>query len=197
MTSDGSRLWMRMSSHPGWTRICHIDFDLFPFLKQDENLLGCVIYASQFFIQSVDIASASMEIEMLKAFKTTAGRCHVSFLLVYNQEFIFDWYSVVVSSMIKTVSMITAVILVLLIPNPICSLWVTCLTGSVTTGVTGFMAQWDVSLDSISMIIFTICMSFIPQPSSPVDALSSQLRKSHWLSLCYCMPLWQCIQKTS
>ncbi|XP_071340804.1 patched domain-containing protein 3-like [Trachinotus anak] len=139
-------------------------FDLFPFLKQDVNLTGDAIYASRFFIQTVDIANASKEIEMLHVLKTTAGRCSVASLSVYNQEFIFmDQYDVVVSSTIKNVGVITAVMLVvslLLIPDPICSLWVTCSIGSVTAGVTGFMALWNVSLDSISMIIFTVCIGF-------------------------------------
>uniref|UniRef100_A0A3B4TZD3 Patched domain-containing protein 3 n=1 Tax=Seriola dumerili TaxID=41447 RepID=A0A3B4TZD3_SERDU len=139
-------------------------FDLYPFLKQDVNLTGDAIYASRFFIQTVDIANASMEMEMLHVLRTTAGRCHAASLSVYNQKFIFmDQYDVVVSSTIKNVGVITAVMLVvslLLIPNPICSLWVTCSIGSVTAGVTGFMVLWDVSLDSISMIIFTVCIGF-------------------------------------
>nr|XP_046227513.1 patched domain-containing protein 3-like [Scatophagus argus] len=139
-------------------------FDLFPFFKQDVNITGDAIYASRFFIQTTDIANASMEIQMLKDLKTTTDRCHVASLLVYNQKFIFyDQYSVIVSSTIKNVGVITAVMLVvslLLIPNPICSLWVTCSIGSVTVGVTGFMVLWDISLDSISMIIFTVCIGF-------------------------------------
>ncbi|XP_026219866.1 patched domain-containing protein 3 [Anabas testudineus] len=139
-------------------------FALFPFLKQDVNLTGDAIYASRFFIQTVDIASATMEIHMLKGLNAAAEKCSAASLLVYNQEFIFyDQYDVVVSSTIKNVIVITAVMLVvslLLIPNPLCSLLVTYSIGSVTAGVTGFMALWDVSLDSISMIIFTVCIGF-------------------------------------
>lgn len=139
-------------------------FDLFPLLKQDVNRSGDAIHASRFFIQTVDINNASMEIHMLKGLKTTANKCRAASLLVYNQEFIFyDQYGVVVSSTIKNVIVITAVMLVvslLLIPNPLCSLWVTYSIGSVTVGVTGFMVLWDVSLDSISMIIFTVCIGF-------------------------------------
>ncbi|KAK2859686.1 hypothetical protein Q5P01_004306 [Channa striata] len=131
---------------------------------QDVNMTGDAVHASRFFIQTVDIANASMEIHMLKGLKTTAEKCKAASLLVYHEEFIFyDQYSVVVSSTIKNVSVITVVMLVvslLLIPNPLCSLWVTYSIGSVTAGVTGFMALWDVSLDSISMIIFTVCIGF-------------------------------------
>ncbi|XP_076616994.1 patched domain-containing protein 3-like [Chaetodon auriga] len=139
-------------------------FESFPLFRQDVNQTGDAIYASRFFIQTVDIANASMEIHMLKGLKTTADSCHVASLLVYNQRFIFyDQYGVVVSSTIKNVGVITAVMLVvslLLIPHPLCSLWVTCSIGSVTVGVTGFMALWDITLDSISMIIFTVCIGF-------------------------------------
>nr|CBN82159.1 Patched domain-containing protein 3 [Dicentrarchus labrax] len=139
-------------------------FDLFPYFKQDVNLSGDAIHASRSFIQTVDIANASMEIEMLEGFKTTAGGCHAASLLVYNHKFIFyDQYGVVVSSTIKNVGVITAVMLVvslLLIPNPLCSLIVTFSIGSVIVGVTGIMVLWDITLDSISMIIFTVCIGF-------------------------------------
>lgn len=148
-------------------------FDVHPFLKQDVNKTGDAIHASRFFIQTVDIASAAKEIEMLNGLRDTAKNCSVASLSVYNRDFIFmDQYDVVVSSTIKNVGVITAVMLVvslLLIPNPICSLWVTYSIGSVTVGVTGFMALWDVSLDSISMIIFTVCIGFTVDFSAHVS----------------------------
>ncbi|XP_059183040.1 patched domain-containing protein 3-like [Centropristis striata] len=139
-------------------------FDLFPFFKQDVNLTGDAIHASRFFIQTVNISNANMEIEMLSGLKATVERCNAASLLAYNHKFIFyDQYDFVVSSTIKNVGVITAAMLVvslLLIPDPLCSLWVTCSIGSVTAGVTGFMAIWNISLDSISMIIFTVCIGF-------------------------------------
>ena len=47
-----------------------------------------------------------------------------------------------------------------LIPHPLCSLWVTFAIASVIVGVTGFMAFWNVNLDSISMINLVICIGF-------------------------------------
>ncbi|XP_068160605.1 patched domain-containing protein 3 [Antennarius striatus] len=139
-------------------------FDLYPFFKQDVNLTGDSIHASRFFIQTIDIANASMEIQMLGGLKTAAEGCHAASLLIFNRKFIFyDQYGVVVKSTIKNVGVIMAVMLVvslLLIPNPLCSLLVTCSIGSVTAGVTGFMTLWDITLDSISMIVFTVCIGF-------------------------------------
>ncbi|XP_031601646.2 patched domain-containing protein 3 [Oreochromis aureus] len=148
-------------------------FELFPFYQQDVNITGDVIHASRVFIQMVDIDSGSRELYALKALRSTSADCRAASLLVYNQKFIFfDQYDVVVSSTIKNVGVITAVMFIvslLLIPNPVCSFLVTCSIGSVTVGVTGFMALWDISLDSISMIIFTVCIGFTVDFSAHVS----------------------------
>uniref|UniRef100_A0A3Q1F637 Patched domain containing 3/pseudo n=1 Tax=Acanthochromis polyacanthus TaxID=80966 RepID=A0A3Q1F637_9TELE len=148
-------------------------FELLPFFKQDVNLTGDVIFASRVFIQTVDLYSAKMEVDMLEGLKSTVSKCSVASLSVYNQEFIFyDQHSVVVKSTIKNVVVITAVMLavsMLLIPNLLCSLGVACSIGSVTAGVTGFMALWDVGLDSISMIIFSVCIGFTVDFSAHVS----------------------------
>ncbi|KAM4534060.1 patched domain-containing protein 3-like [Odontesthes bonariensis] len=148
-------------------------FDLFPFFKLDVNLTGDVIHASRFIIQTVNVSDAEREIEILRGLQSIADRCRVASLIFYNQEFIFfDQYDVVVSSTIKNVGVITAVMLfvsLLLIPNPICALLVTCSIGSVTVGVTGLMSLWQISLDSISMIIFTACIGFTVDFSAHVS----------------------------
>ncbi|CAJ1082672.1 patched domain-containing protein 3-like [Xyrichtys novacula] len=148
-------------------------FDLNPFFKQDVNLTGDAIYASRFFIQTVNISDGTEEMEMLHGLTDTAEKCSAASLQVYNQKFIFyDQYDVVVYSTIKNVAVITAVMLVvslLLIPDPLCSLWVTFSIGSVTVGVTGMMWLWDVNLDSISMIIFTVCIGFTVDFSAHVS----------------------------
>ncbi|XP_024136450.1 patched domain-containing protein 3 [Oryzias melastigma] len=152
-----------------------------PIFKQDVNLTGAAITASRFFIQTVDIANASIEIEMLQGLKSIAGSCSAASLTVYNKDFIyFDQYDVVVKSIIKNVAVISAVMLVvslLLIPDPVCALLVTCSIGSVTAGVTGFMALWDISLDSISMIIFTVCIGFTVDFSAHVSYAFASSRK--------------------
>ena len=47
-----------------------------------------------------------------------------------------------------------------LIPNPICSLWVAFSILSIEVGVVGFMTLWNVNLDSISMINLIMCIGF-------------------------------------
>uniref|UniRef100_A0A671SCI0 Patched domain-containing protein 3 n=1 Tax=Sinocyclocheilus anshuiensis TaxID=1608454 RepID=A0A671SCI0_9TELE len=133
-------------------------FLLYPEFKLDFNITESKINASRFFFD------ASMEIMMFDELRNTAQSCSAAKLLVFHPLFIYlDQYSVIVTSIIQNVGFTTAVMLVvalLLIPNPICSLWVTFSIGSVVTGVTGFMALWGINLDSISMIILVVCIGF-------------------------------------
>ncbi|XP_062336307.1 patched domain-containing protein 3-like [Osmerus eperlanus] len=121
------------------------------------------IYASRMFIQTVDIRTAIDEKDLLNEFRNTAQACPEA-LVVYHPAFIFfDQYAVIVSNTIQNIVVATVAMLVislLLIPSPICSLWVTFAIASVIVGVAGFMALWDVNLDSVSMINLVICIGF-------------------------------------
>ncbi|XP_061111972.1 patched domain-containing protein 3 [Conger conger] len=134
-----------------------------PVFKQDLNFTNQEIHASRFFIQTVNITSSEQEKEMLNVLRQTAERCLVP-LLVYHPTFIFyDQYAVIRKNTIQNILVATVVMLVislLLIPNPLCSLWVTFAIASVIVGVAGFMMFWDINLDSVSMINLVICIGF-------------------------------------
>nr|XP_021327233.1 patched domain-containing protein 3 isoform X2 [Danio rerio] len=126
------------------------------------------INATRMFIQTVNIKTAIDEKDMLNAFREaahTCGRLETPVdLIVYHPAFIyFDQYAVIVSNTIQNLVAATCVMLVislLLIPHPLCSLWVTFSIASVIVGLAGFMALWDISLDSVSMINLVICIGF-------------------------------------
>ncbi|XP_030623454.1 patched domain-containing protein 3-like [Chanos chanos] len=136
--------------------------------SQDVNFTNSQIYASRLFIQTVNISTALDERNMLSAFRDTAENCAKSQnpidMLVYHPAFIyFDQYAVIVNNTIQNLIVATTVMLIislLLIPHPLCSLWVAFAIASVIVGVSGFMALWDVNLDSISMINLVICIGF-------------------------------------
>ncbi|XDV21743.1 hypothetical protein PO909_026767 [Leuciscus waleckii] len=136
--------------------------------NQDVNFTNNQIHASRMFIQTVNILTAIDEKNMLNAFRETAETCGKLQtpvdLIVYHPAFIyFDQYAVIITNTIQNIVVATCVMLVislLLIPNPLCSVWVTFAIASVIVGVTGFMALWDVSLDSVSMINLVICIGF-------------------------------------
>ncbi|XP_067108297.1 patched domain-containing protein 3-like [Osmerus mordax] len=136
----------------------------FPDFKQDVNVTDGLVRASRFFVQTRDIANASMEIEMFNSLKDAVKRCTMVPLMAYHLAFIYyDQYEVIVSGTLQNIGVTTAIMMVvslLLIPNPLCSLWVTFSIASVIVGVAGFMALWDVKLDSISMIILVVCIGF-------------------------------------
>ncbi|XP_026800540.2 patched domain-containing protein 3 [Pangasianodon hypophthalmus] len=139
-------------------------FNLLPEFEQDVNIVNGTIIASRFFVQTINIVNATMEITMFNELRDTAEYCKAAKLLVFHPMFIYlDQYTVIVSSTVQNVGVTAAVMLVIsliLIPNPLCSLWVTFSIGSVITGVAGFMALWKVNLDSISMIILVVCIGF-------------------------------------
>ncbi|XP_019897225.3 patched domain-containing protein 3-like [Esox lucius] len=132
------------------------------FLR-DVNISNQVIIASRMFIQTVNISTAVDEKNILNNLRSTANDCPVD-LVVYHPAFIyFDQYAVIVSNTIQNIVAATVAMLVIslmLIPSPICSLWVTFAIASVIVGVAGFMALWDVNLDSVSMINLVICIGF-------------------------------------
>ncbi|XP_075684383.1 patched domain-containing protein 3-like [Rhinoderma darwinii] len=138
-------------------------FQLFPDFKNDVEIQSGAIRASRFFIQTVNVTSAVDERDMLNQFRDIAKHCEIP-VLVYHPAFIyFDQYAVIITNTIQNVAVAAGAMLVisiLLIPNPLCSLWVTFTIASIIVGVTGFMAYWDVNLDSISMINLVICVGF-------------------------------------
>ncbi|KAF7649862.1 hypothetical protein LDENG_00134310 [Lucifuga dentata] len=133
----------------------------YPMFRQDINMSADdVIQASRFFIQTLNKVS---EKDMLLGLRKAAEECSVK-LLVYHPAFIyFDQYTVIISRTIETILVATVAMLIIsliLIPNPLCSIWVAFAICSVIVGVAGFMALWSVRLDSISMINLVMCIGF-------------------------------------
>ncbi|XP_054847809.1 patched domain-containing protein 3-like [Eublepharis macularius] len=138
-------------------------FRVNPESQWDVNFTNLEISASRFFIQTVNVTTAVDERNLLEQLRGLAADCRIP-LIVYHPAFIyFDQYLVISQNTIQNVLIAAGAMLLislLLIPNPLCSLWVTFTIASVIIGVTGFMAYWDVSLDSISMINLVICIGF-------------------------------------
>ncbi|KAM4027413.1 patched domain-containing protein 3-like [Anomaloglossus baeobatrachus] len=157
------RMNLNISDKNNFTSHLSTLFNVVPDFKQDVAIQSGAITASRFFIQTVNVTSAVDERDMLNQVRDTAKSCEI-LVLVYHPAFIyFDQYAVIIENTIQNVAVAAAamfVISLLLIPNPLCSLWVTFTIASIIVGVTGFMAYWDVNLDSISMINLVICIGF-------------------------------------
>ncbi|KAM9022695.1 patched domain-containing protein 3 [Ara ararauna] len=140
--------------------------ELFQYVQTfewDINKTHDKIEASRFFIQTVNVTSAIDEKNLVHQLREKAEQCSIS-LMVYHPAFIYyDQYLVIVQNTIQNVIVAAGAMLVvslLLIPNPLCCLWVTFAIASVIVGVAGFMTFWNVNLDSISMINLVICIGF-------------------------------------
>ncbi|KAI6074486.1 Patched domain-containing protein 3 [Aix galericulata] len=135
----------------------------YPGFELDINMTHNEITASRFFVQTVNVTSAVDEKNLLNQLRAKAEECSIP-LKVYHPAFIYyDQYLVIVQNTIQNVLIAAGAMLVVslfLIPNLLCSLWVTFAIASVIVGVTGFMTFWDVNLDSISMINLVICIGF-------------------------------------
>lgn len=83
---------------------------------------------------------------------------------IFHPYFVFfDQFELVRPTAIQ--SMIVGAIIMMLIsfifiPNILCSLWVAFSIVSIELGVAGYMALWDVNLDSISMINLIMCIGY-------------------------------------
>ncbi|KAM6375783.1 patched domain-containing protein 3-like [Alca torda] len=138
-------------------------FKIVPSFEWDINKTQDKIEASRFFIQTVNVTSAVDEKNLLNQLRETAKQCSIP-LMVYHPAFIYyDQFLVIVQNTIQNVAIAAGAMLVislLLIPNPLCCLWVTFAIASVIVGVAGFMTFWNINLDSISMINLVICIGF-------------------------------------
>ncbi|OBS59511.1 hypothetical protein A6R68_09365 [Neotoma lepida] len=135
-----------------------------PIFTYDINISSSnEITSSRGFIQTIGVSSSTNKKRMLLQLRGIAENCEVP-LMVYNQAFIyFDQYAAIIENTVRNVMVASTAMLIvslLLIPHPVCSLWVTFAIASVIVGVTGFMAFWNVNLDSISMINLVICIGF-------------------------------------
>lgn len=136
-----------------------------PSIKRDVDISenNQSIKASRFFIQTINTNISGAEKNTLIELREIAKECRIP-LLVYHSAFIYyDQYLVIIANTIQNIIVAAAAMLLvalLLIPNPVCSLWVTFATASVLVGVAGFMSFWGVNLDSISMINLVICIGF-------------------------------------
>lgn len=135
--------------------------DYYPDVKFNANKTK--IIASRFLIQALNITDTNHEKVMVKDLRKI---CHDSPLnaSIFHPYFVFfDQYELVRPTSVQSMIVGAAIMMIisfLFIPNILCSLWVAFSIVSIEMGVAGYMALWDVNLDSISMINLIMCIGF-------------------------------------
>lgn len=130
-------------------------------VKFDES--GERIVASRFLIQAVNVSGTNQEKDMVKELR---GICNASPLnvSVFHPYFVFfDQFELVRPTSLQCMvfgALVMMLISFIFIPNILCCLWVAFCIVSIELGVAGYMALWDVNLDSISMINLIMCIGF-------------------------------------
>ena len=85
-------------------------------------------------------------------------------MTVFHPYFIYiDQYLEIMPQTIQSVLVTSAFMMVIsfiMIPNPLCSLWVAFSILSIEAGVLGYMTWWGVNLDGIALINLIMCIGF-------------------------------------
>ncbi|CAB3255396.1 unnamed protein product [Arctia plantaginis] len=127
------------------------------------NEAGNRIIASRFLIQAVNISGTNHEKEMVRALRKVVAESPLNASVFHPYFVFFDQFELVRPTSLQNLCygalmmMITSFIF---IPNILCSLWVAFSIISIEIGVVGYMALWDINLDSISMINLIMCIGF-------------------------------------
>ncbi|KAI8479825.1 Patched domain-containing protein 3 [Branchiostoma belcheri] len=121
------------------------------------------ILASRFLVQTKEITNSVREKDLVIKMRELADQSLFR-TTVYHPSFIFyDQYIAILPNTLQNLGIATAtmfVVALVLVPHPVCSVWVTLSIASICTGVVGYMTFWDVNLDAISMINIIMCIGF-------------------------------------
>ncbi|XP_072169811.1 patched domain-containing protein 3-like [Diadema setosum] len=131
--------------------------------KKDENGRATDIEVSRFLITSKDMMNTTREGDMMLAVRDIAENSDFN-LTVFNPAFVvYDQYIGVLPNTLQTLGIALGcmfLVALVMIPHPVCALWVTFCVISIDTGVIGYMSLWDVPLDPISMLNIILCIGF-------------------------------------
>lgn len=121
------------------------------------------IIASRFLIQAVNVSGTNQEKDMVKELRRICDQSPLNASVFHPYFVFFDQFELVKPTSIQCMifgALIMMLISFIFIPNVMCCLWVAFCIISIELGVAGYMALWDVNLDSISMINLIMCIGF-------------------------------------
>lgn len=124
---------------------------------------GEKIVASRFLIQAVNVSGTNQEKDMVKELRGICANSPLNASVFHPYFVFFDQFELVRPTSLQCMifgALVMMLISFIFIPNIFCCLWVAFCIVSIELGVAGYMALWDVHLDSISMINLIMCIGF-------------------------------------
>lgn len=121
------------------------------------------IIASRFLVQALNITDTNHEKVMVADLRHLVSQSPLNASIFHPYFVFFDQFELVRPTAIQSMivgAIIMIIISNLFIPNFLCSLWVAFSIISIELGVAGYMALWDVNLDSISMVNLIMCIGY-------------------------------------
>lgn len=121
------------------------------------------IIASRFLVQALNITDTNHEKVMVADLRHLVHESSLNASIFHPYFVFFDQFELVRPTAIQSMvvgAIIMIIISNLFIPNFLCSLWVAFSIISIELGVAGYMALWDVNLDSISMVNLIMCIGY-------------------------------------
>ncbi|VDK63891.1 unnamed protein product [Onchocerca ochengi] len=122
------------------------------------------IRSFRFLVGMKHISKTYNQEEATRIFREVAERYSSYNVTTFSPLWLFtDQYAIVISNTVQNILialLVMIIIAMLLIPQPLCSIWVAFAIASIDLGVIGFMTLWDVNLDAISMITIIMSIGF-------------------------------------
>ena len=122
---------------------------------------GTKIIASRFYLQTR--WTAKMEHMMLAGRRVTEKTKDIRATAFQQSYVYYDQPIAVLPNTLQNIGIAIGcmfVVAILLVPNPICAVWVTLAIASIVCGVLGYMTLWGVNVDFISMTYLILCIGF-------------------------------------
>uniref|UniRef100_A0A915L2F8 SSD domain-containing protein n=1 Tax=Romanomermis culicivorax TaxID=13658 RepID=A0A915L2F8_ROMCU len=158
------------------------------------------ITAFRFTIGLKNFKEATMQIDAVESLRSVAAQYPEYNITTFNPLWLFvDQYEQIWPNVLQEIvggTLFMILIALLLIPHPVCSLWVAVVILSVDVGVIGFMTVWGIRLDTVSMITIIMSIGFSVDfaahmahayvasgESSPVQRIYAALGSIGWPAL--------------
>ncbi|KRZ44461.1 Patched domain-containing protein 3, partial [Trichinella pseudospiralis] len=163
--------------------------------KRRRRIVG--VRAFRLMIGIKKFATALDQTETTISFRQLADK-HANYNITtfhYIWPFVDQYIEVLPNVLQEVYSGMACMVLIalLLIPQPLCSVWVTLMIASIDIGVVGYMTLWNLSMDCVSMITLIMSIGFsvdfsahiayaytVSQDNAPLDRIRFALGGLAW-----------------